>query len=151
MSSPKFFRSSQPFLLECGQSLPALDIAFHTYGVRAADDSNVVWVCHALTANSDVFDWWAGLFGPGCLFDPERYFIVCANNLGSCYGTTGPLSENPEQNNPYYHDFPPVTIRDMVQAHDTLRRHLGIERIHLLIGGSQGGQQALNGAFRNPG
>ena len=150
MSSPKFFRSSEPFLLENGQSLPALDIAYHTYGVRAADDSNVVWVCHALTANSDVLDWWAGLFGPGCLFDPERYFIVCANNLGSCYGTTGPLSENPEQSNPYYHDFPLITIRDMVQAHESLRRHLGIERIHLLIGGSQGGQQALEWSIQHP-
>lgn len=150
MSSPKFFRSSEPFRLENGQSLPGLEIAYHTYGERAPDDSNVVWVCHALTANSDVCDWWAGLFGPGCLFDPERYFIVCANNLGSCYGTTGPLSLDPEQKCPYYHDFPAITIRDMVNAHDTLRRHLGIDRVHLLIGGSQGGQQALEWSIRYP-
>jgi homoserine O-acetyltransferase len=143
-------RSLQPFPLENGQTLPEIDIAYHTYGTRAADDSNVVWVCHALTANSDVLDWWAGLFGPGCLFDPAQYFIVCANNLGSCYGTTGPLTIDPRLDTPYYHAFPLVTIRDMVQAHDLLRRHLGINRIHLLMGGSQGGQQAMEWAIQNP-
>lgn len=150
MSTAKTFHSAQPFRLEKNQSLPALDIAYHTYGTRAPDDSNVVWVCHALTGNSDVFDWWAGLFGPGCLFDPERYFIVCANNLGSCYGTTGPLSIHPEKGTPYFHDFPDITIRDMVNAHDLLRQHLGISKVHLLIGGSQGGQQALEWAILKP-
>ncbi len=147
----KLYHTEAAFPLENGSSLPALEIAYHTYGTRAPDDSNVIWVCHALTANSDVLDWWAGLFGPGCLFDPNRYFIVCANNLGSCYGTTGPLSINPEQGAPYYHEFPAITIRDMVNAHDALRRHLGITRIHLLIGGSQGGQQALEWAILQPG
>jgi homoserine O-acetyltransferase len=150
MPSSKTFHSPDPFALENGQSLPELDIAYHTYGTRASDDSNVVWVCHALTANSDVLDWWAGLFGPGCLFDPEKHFIVCANNLGSCYGTTGPLSLNPAKGAPYFHEFPLVTIRDMVRAHDLLRRHLGIERIHLLLGGSQGGQQAMEWAIQQP-
>ncbi|MCC6462787.1 MAG: homoserine O-acetyltransferase [Saprospiraceae bacterium] len=150
MSLPTILSLPSPFPLENGQQLPGLDIAYHTYGKRAADDSNVVWVCHALTANSDVFDWWAGLFGPGCLFDPERYFIVCANNLGSCYGSTGPLSQNPEQGTPYLHDFPLVTIRDMVRAHEALRQHLGIAKFHLLIGGSQGGQQALEWAIQQP-
>lgn len=139
-----------PFPLEQGGELPRLEIAYHTYGTRAPDDSNVVWVCHALTANSDVQDWWSGLFGPGCLFDPEHYFIVCANNLGSCYGTTGPLSLHPAHGAPYYHDFPAITIRDMVNAHDALRRHLGIRRIHLLLGGSQGGQQAMEWAILKP-
>ncbi len=150
MSTVKTFHSAQVFPLENGQSLPALDIAYQTWGRRAADDSNVVWVCHALTGNSDVFDWWAGLFGPGCLLDPERYFIVCANNLGSCYGTSGPLSVNPVSGKPYFHDFPEVTIRDMANAHELLRQHLGIKNIHLLIGGSQGGQQALEWAIGKP-
>lgn len=150
MSSPIIFHSKAPFTLEQGQTLPALDIAYHTYGKRADDDSNVIWVCHALTANSDVLDWWSGLFGSGCLFDPEKYFIICANNLGSCYGTTGPLSLNSLTGMPYFHDFPLVTIRDMVQAHDLLRQHLNINRIHLLIGGSQGGQQAMEWAILEP-
>lgn len=151
MASLQTLTVPHPFTLENGRQLPNLEIAYHTYGKRAADDSNVVWVCHALTANSDVFDWWAGLFGPGSLFDPERYFIVCANNLGSCYGSSGPLSLHPATGRPYFHDFPAITIRDMVQLQDTLRRHLGIRRIQLLIGGSQGGQQALEWAVQAPG
>lgn len=127
-----------------------MELAYHCYGTRAPDDSNVVWACHALTANSDVLDWWAGLFGPSYLFDPARHFIVCANNLGSCYGSTGPLSLNTETGKPYFHDFPLITIRDMVRAHELLRRHLGIRRIGLLIGGSQGGQQALEWAIQQP-
>ncbi len=150
MSAQKIYRHPTPFPLESGRKLPALDIAYHTCGTRAPDDSNVIWVCHALTANSDAQDWWAGLVGPGSLLDPARYFIVCANNLGSCYGTTGPLSNNAEHGQPYFHRFPAITIRDMVQAHEALRQHLGIRQIHLLIGGSQGGQQALEWAILKP-
>jgi homoserine O-acetyltransferase/O-succinyltransferase len=150
MSAHQLFRSHTPFQLESGKTLERLEITYHTYGTRAADDSNVIWVCHALTANSDVLDWWSGLFGPGCLFDPAKHFIVCANNLGSCYGTTGPLSLDLAYGKPYYHAFPMVTIRDMMHAHDVLRKHLGIRRIHLLIGGSQGGQQALEWAVEQP-
>jgi homoserine O-acetyltransferase/O-succinyltransferase len=102
-----------------------------------------VWICHALTANSEVADWWKGVVGQGCVIDPEKYFIVCANILGSCYGTTGPLSINPATQQPYYHQFPLISIRDMVRAHILLRRHLGIESIHLLMGGSMGGYQAM--------
>jgi homoserine O-acetyltransferase len=133
--------------LEKGGRLRTPVVAYHTYG---NPDKPVVWVCHALTANSDVFDWWAGLFGPQDLFNPDDYYIVCANVLSSCYGTTGPLSENPDTGVPYYHDFPEVTIRDMVTLHESLRRHLGIERIHLLLGGSLGGQQALEWAIAQP-
>ncbi len=107
-------------------------------------------MCHALTANSDVFDWWAGLFGPEAPFNPDDYYIVCANILGSCYGTTGPLSENPETGEPYFHDFPLVTVRDMVAAPEALRNHLSIKKIHLLLGGSLGGQQALEWAILQP-
>jgi homoserine O-acetyltransferase len=131
--------------LEQGAFLAQPTITYHTYG---SPDKPVVWVCHALTANSDVFDWWSGLFGPNDLFNPNDYFIVCANILSSCYGTTGPLSENPETGDPYYHDFPVVTIRDMVSAHEALRRKLGISKIHLLIGGSLGGQQAMEWAIQ---
>ncbi len=139
----KEFIFSYPFTLEGGQTLPALNIAYHTYGSLNADGSNVVWVCHALTANSDVESWWPGLVGNGYLIDPEKYFIVCANILGSCYGTTGPSSTDPQTQQFYHHTFPAISIRDMVKAHILLREHLGIEKIYLLVGGSMGGYQAL--------
>lgn len=138
----KYFHYNQPFLLENGQSLPELTIAYHTYGTLQKD-SKVVWICHALTANSEVADWWKGVVGQDCVINPHNYFIVCANILGSCYGTTGPVSINPATRQPYYHQFPLITIRDMVQAHILLRRHLGINNIHLLMGGSMGGYQAM--------
>lgn len=111
---------------------------------------NVIWVCHALTANANVADWWSGLVGTGKLFDPEQYFIVCANMLGSHYGSTGPLSINPLTNEPYYHDFPAVTVRDMARSLDLLRKELRIEKIHTCLGGSMGGQQAVEWAILQP-
>jgi homoserine O-acetyltransferase len=138
--SHKVFTYKKRFVLESGISLPQLDIAYHTYGTLNEDKSNVVWVAHALTANSDVVDWWQGLFGKDDLFNPQDHFIICANNLGSCYGTTGPLSLNKDTNEPWFSYFPHVTIRDMANALDVLKCHLGIEKIHTLIGGSQGGQ-----------
>jgi homoserine O-acetyltransferase/O-succinyltransferase len=108
-----------------------------------AGKSNVVWICHALTANSDVADWWPGMVGPGDVIDPEKYFIICANIVGSCYGSSGPLTINPLTQQPYYSSFPFITIRDMVNAHIILRKHLGIEKIFLLAGGSMGGYQAM--------
>ena len=137
------YHHSAPFPLELGGSLTKLQIAYHTYGTRNNDDSNVIWVCHALTANSDPCDWWAGLFGTGHFFDPKNYFIVCANIIGSCYGTTGPQSINPETGRPYYASFPTVTIRDMVESHRLLQQHLGIKSIALGIGGSMGAYQLL--------
>ena len=138
------------FPLESGLSLPQLEIAYHTYGTLNADKSNVIWVSHALTANSDVFDWWKGLFGDNNLFNPKDHFIVCANNLGSCYGTTGPLSINPDTNEPWFSYFPQITIRDMANTLQVLKQHLGIEKIHTLIGGSQGGQIAQEWVLRYP-
>lgn len=129
------------FALESGEQIQGLNIAYHTFGRYVAGRSKVVWVCHALTANSDVSDWWEGLFGRGRYFDAQEYFVVCANIVGSCYGTTGPLSYN-EKAVRYFLDFPLVTTRDMARAHDVLRRHLGLEKIDLLIGSSLGGQQA---------
>lgn len=142
----KIFDSQADFTLENGTVLPSVRVAYHTYGQMNADKSNVVWVCHALTASSDVADWWKGLVGEHCLINPDRYFIVCANILGSCYGTTGPLSDDPRTGKPYYSSFPQITIRDMVQSFILLRQHLGIEKIHLLMGGSMGGYQALEWA-----
>lgn len=151
MSPLKTYTCNKPFPLEGGVSLDSLEIAYHTYGTLNEKKDNVIWVCHALTANSDVFDWWKGLFGDKDFFNPEEHFIVCANNLGSCYGTTGPLSYNAGFNGALYSYFPGITIRDMVKAHDLLREHLGIEKIHTVIGGSQGGQQALEWTIERPG
>ena len=134
-----------PFQLENGTTLPFIEIAYNTYGTLT-NSSKVIWVCHALTANSDVADWWNGLFGKGDLFDHEDYFIVCANVLGSCYGTTGPLSSDLDVSFRYL-NFPLVTTRDMAKAHDLLKNELGIASIHLLIGSSLGGQQAQEFAY----
>jgi homoserine O-acetyltransferase/O-succinyltransferase len=137
--------------LESGETLHWPEVVYHTYGTLNPAKDNVVWICHALTANADAADWWSGLVGPGKFIDPEKYFIVCANILGSCYGTTGPLSINPETFGPYYHTFPLVTVKDMVEAHVLLRQHLGIGRIHLGIAGSLGGHQLLEWLVREPG
>lgn len=138
------------FRLESGQELPGLEITYTTFGRLNSDGSNVVWVCHALTGNSLVLDWWPGLFGKNCLFDPEQHFIVCANVLGSCYGSTGPLSVHPHTGQPWFGYFPSITVRDMVQAHELLRRHLAITRVNTLIGASLGAQQALEWSFASP-
>ncbi len=144
------FHYPYPFELENGSILPEISIAYTTYGQLNADKSNVVWVCHALTANSDVADWWPGVVGPGHVIDPEKYFIVCANILGSCYGSSGPLSINKATKQPYYSTFPVITIRDMVKAHILLRHHLHIDSISLLMGGSMGGYQAMEWAITEP-
>jgi homoserine O-acetyltransferase len=138
-----FFDHNTDFTLENGTVLPSIRIAYDTYGNLNEAKNNVVWVCHALTASSDAADWWKGLVGEGCLINPDKYFIVCANMLGSCYGSTGPTSINPVTGAVYYSDFPQVTIRDIVQANILLRKHLGIDQIHLLMGGSMGGYQVL--------
>ena len=134
---------NESFELENGQVLPRLTIAYNVYGKLNSDKSNVVWICHALTANSDAAAWWPGVVGGNGFVDPSKYFIVCANILGSCYGTTGPLAIDPDTKQPYYSTFPMVTIRDMVRAHIILRKHLSVDSIHLLMGGSMGGYQAL--------
>ena len=142
----KFFDHQADFTLENGTVLPAIRIAYDTYGKLNSTKSNVVWVCHALTANSDAADWWKGLVGEGSLINPNEHFIVCANMLGSCYGSTGPVSINPSSGEPYYFGFPQVTVRDMVQSYILLRKHLGINKIYLLMGGSMGGYQVLEWA-----
>lgn len=139
-----------PFRLESGVELPLLEIAYHTYGELNADRSNVVWVCHALTANSDVADWWPHTVEEGRFLDPHDHFVICANILGSHYGTTGPLSVNPATGEKWYGDFPHYTIRDMVAAHRALAEGLGIGRIDTLVGSSVGGFQAVEWAVTEP-
>jgi homoserine O-acetyltransferase len=136
--------------LESGETLAGAHVAYRTWGQLNEDRSNAVWVCHALTANADVLAWWPGLFGPGCHFDPADWFIVCANVLGSCYGSTSPLDADPATGRPRYQHFPLLTIRDLVAAHEALRQDLGLTNIHTLIGGSLGGQQALEWAVQQP-
>jgi homoserine O-acetyltransferase len=150
MRESKKYQYNQAFTLESGQVLPELTIAYHTYGTLNDRKDNVIWICHALTANSDVEDWWPGVVGQGQVINPEKHFIVCANIIGSCYGSSGPLSINPANGNPYYSSFPAVTIRDMVKAHILLREHLNIDHIHLLVGGSMGGYQALEWCVMEP-
>ena len=143
MSELKIFKSGKNLTLESGVELKNVEIGYHTYGTLNASRDNVLWICHAFTANSDAADWWKGMVGEGCVFDPAHYFIVCANILGSCYGSTGPLSLNPATGRPYYLTFPDITVRDLVAAHELLRVHLGIEQIHTVVGGSIGAQQAI--------
>ena len=138
-----------PFPLERGGTLSQLEITYHTYG-QYPPEGDVIWVCHALTANSDCADWWQGLVGTGKRFDPARDFIICANILGSCYGSSGPLSTNPDTGKPYFDTFPDVTMRDMVVAHERLRVHLGIASIDLAMGGSMGGYQVMEWAYQRP-
>lgn len=148
MKQTHFHTASFP--LELGAQLPGLEICYHSYGKLNAERSNVIWVCHALTASSDPVDWWPGMVGSGLAFDTDKYFVVCANIIGSCYGSSGPLSINPSTSQPYYSSFPDITIRDMVQAHILLRKHLQIQKIHLLVGGSMGGYQCLEWAVMEP-
>lgn len=146
----QYFHHPSPFVLESGEVLPEVTIAYTTHGTLNQAKDNVVWICHALTANADPTDWWKGMTGTGAALNPEHHFIVCANILGSCYGTTGPLSTDPRTGDPYYHTFPFISVRDMVQAHKLLRRHLGINHIYLLAGGSMGGYQALEWVLTEP-
>ena len=146
----KLFRYAGPVTLESGAVLPEVEIAYDTFGELNAQRDNVIWVCHALTANSDVADWWPHTVEEGKFLDPGKYFIVCANFLGSHYGTTSPLSINPATGKKWYYDFPQITVRDMVRCHQILAKHLGIERVKLLIGSSIGGFQCMEWAIMEP-
>ncbi len=136
--------------MESGEVMPEITIGYHTYGQLNEKKDNVIWICHALTANSNVTDWWSGLAGEGRVWDPNKHFIVCANILGSCYGSSGPLTVNVNTGRPYYNGFPRMTIRDLVKAHTVLREYLGIEHIEVLAGGSMGGYQAMEWAIIEP-
>ncbi len=148
--SRKIHRHAAPFPLELGGELPELEIAYDTYGELSPEKDNVVWVCHALTANSDVADWWPHTVEGGGFLDPSKWFVVCANIIGSHYGSTGPLSVNPATGLPYYSSFPLLTIRDMARAHAILADALGIGKINTLVGSSVGGFQALEWITGDP-
>ena len=133
-------KAKDPIVLECGDTLQNVKIAYSTWGNLNAQKTNVVWVFHALTANGNPHEWWSDMVGYGKVIDPDKHFIICANMLGSCYGTTGPKNMN----------FPLVTVHDMIKAHKILKNHLHINQIHLGIGGSMGGQQLLEWAVQEP-
>jgi homoserine O-acetyltransferase len=145
--------------LECGVTLPRLDVAYRTYGTLNAARSNAILVCHALTGDQYVAEahpltgkagWWEMVVGPGRPVDTDRYFVIGSNVLGGCMGTTGPASPRDDTGVPWGIDFPPVTIRDMVRAQKRLTEHLGIERLFVVIGGSMGGMQVLQWAELYP-
>ena len=146
----KYLYIEQSFQLEHGGQLDRLRLAYHTFGELNAEADNVIWVCHALTANSDAEDWWPGLVGEGHTIDPTKYFVVCVNMLGSCYGSTSPQDIDPNTGEKYQLDWPLVTTRDFARILDLAADFLGIRRIRLLMGGSMGGQHALEWSVLNP-
>jgi homoserine O-acetyltransferase len=154
----RILKYNKPFKLESGESLPELEICYHISkdfrepgaNEKTAAGKKVIWITHALTANSDPSEWWDTLVGEGKFFDPRNYTIVCANLLGSCYGSTGPASINPKTGKPYLLSFPRVTVRDEVNFLELLRKHLGIKYIDLIIGGSVGGYQAIEWSIMYP-
>ncbi len=149
--STQVYTHTGAFTLESGETVSQYHLAYTTLGRMNARKDNVVWVFHALTANSNPADWWTGLVGEGKLFDPAKYFIICVNMPGSCYGSIGPLEINPATQERWYHDFPLFTTRDMIRTYRTLKDSLGIANIHVGIGGSMGGQQLLEWAIEEPG
>ena len=148
--SLKIFKYENEFPLESGRKLPGFHLGYTTYGNLSEAKDNVVWIFHALTANSNAAEWWPGLVGEGKLFTPERYFIICVNMAGSCYGSISPLDEDPRTGNPYYHNFPFFTPRDMIRSYQFLKDELGIHKIKIGIGGSMGGQQLIEWAIEEP-
>jgi homoserine O-acetyltransferase/O-succinyltransferase len=145
--SQELFHSSTPLELESGEVLTEFDLTYTTYGQINDEGSNVIWVIHALTGDSNASDWWNGLIGEDKFFDPSRHFIICANLLGSCYGSTNPLSVDPKTGQLFYYEFPELTTRDLANSLERLRKSLGIDKIHTLIGGSLGGQVGLEWAY----
>lgn len=146
----KTYIHDKPFTLESGEVLECLTIAYSTYGTRNEKSDNIVWVCHALTANSDVRDWWPHTVETAAILDPAHNYVVCANILGSPYGTTAPLHTNPKTGEPYYNDFPRYTIRDVIAAHRILAEVLEVGHIDVILGCSVGGFQALEWAVSEP-
>lgn len=159
---------ARPFDLEAGGSIAPVDVEYETYGKLNAARDNVILIMHALSGDAHVAGWdseaektgrkwrtgkpgwWDEVIGPGEPLDSERYFIICSNILGSCYGTTGPMDPDPRTGKPYGLRFPLVTVGDWVRLQALLLDHLGIERIYAVIGGSLGGQQALEWALAFP-
>ncbi len=141
--SEHFHQSTAPFNTEAGYTFSKLEFAYHTWGTLNASRDNVILICHALTGNSDAKDWFYGLFHENSVIDLDKHFVLCINHLGSCYGSTGPTSINPDTQKKYRADFPHITIRDLVRFQQRLLDHLNIEGIQLVVGGSMGGMAAL--------
>jgi len=150
---------TNPLYLESGRILEPYDIAYETYGELNEDKSNVVVVCHALTGShhaagtyegDNKAGWWDGLIGSGKAIDTDKYFVICSNVIGSCFGSTGPMSLQHPHHEHYRYKFPVVTIKDMVKAQRILFDRLNIHRVHAIVGGSMGGMQALQFAIHYP-
>lgn len=133
--------------LESGTMMKQVPVAYRTWGTLNEQGDNAIVVCHALTGNTEVDDWWGGLMGPGKALDTDRYFVIAANVLGSPYGSVSPITVNPDTGAPYGADFPELTIRDTVHAHELMLRRLGVQSVALAIGGSMGGMQVLEWAL----
>lgn len=142
----------RPFRFESGRTLERIDIAYETYGELNGKRDNAILIEHALSGDAHAAfyhegdqkpGWWDSMIGPGKAFDTDRYFVICSNVLGGCRGTTGPASLDPATKRPYGLTFPPVSIRDMVEAQRVLLKHLGVERLKTVAGGSMGGMQTL--------
>ncbi|HEY3026445.1 MAG TPA: homoserine O-acetyltransferase [Pyrinomonadaceae bacterium] len=146
------FADDEPFRLVAGSSLQPVTLRYALYGELNEARDNALLVCHALSGSARVADWWPQLIGPDQPFDTARYCVIGVNVIGSCYGSTGPNSRHPQKPEQFYgSDFPLVTIKDMVRTQARLLDHLGIERLHTVIGGSIGGMQALSWAVNFPG
>ncbi|MGB7962182.1 MAG: homoserine O-acetyltransferase [Propionicimonas sp.] len=155
----RLFTAEQPLMLSSGMSLGPIDVAYETYGTLSLGKDNAVMVCHALTGDAHAAGfhagarrpgWWDNLIGPGKPLDTNRFFVVCANLLGGCQGTTGPSSINPTTGTAYGLDFPLLGMADLVETHRALMAHLGIERLLAVLGGSLGGMQVLQWALSYP-
>lgn len=145
-----FTFSDEPFALENGEMLSSVTLHYAIYGKLNEKRDNAILVCHALSGSARVADWWGELFGEGAVFDLEKHCVIGINVIGSCYGSTGPTSINPQTGKPYGQNFPVVTIRDIVRAHIRLLDHLGIEQLRVAIGGSIGGMQVIQLAIDFP-
>lgn len=152
--------ADDPLVLRHGARLGPVEIAYETYGELASDRSNVVVLCHALTGDAHAAGhhgdpsrrgWWDNLVGPGRAVDTDRFFVVSTNLLGGCNGTTGPSSVDPATGAAYGLEFPVLHMSDLVQGHRLVLRHLGVERVHAVVGGSMGGMQVLQWAVDHPG
>lgn len=151
--APHDFVYPKPFTFKSGQTLPGFTLRYETYGTLNATRDNAVLICHALSGDHHCAGlhtpedrkpgWWNNLIGPGKAVDTRRFFVICANVLGGCQGSTGPSSTNPATDSPYGVSFPFVTILDMVRAQKLLLDHLGVSELHAVIGGSMGGMQAM--------
>ncbi len=160
IATPQTAHFSEPLPLACGMPLCDYDLAYETYGTLNADQSNAILICHALNASHhvagtyagqpDQTGWWDNMVGSGKPVDTDKFFVIGVNNLGSCFGSTGPLSINPVSGKAYGADFPLVTVEDWVDSHARLLDRLGITRLAAVMGGSLGGMQALCWAYRYP-